>query len=109
MQATLMERTGLRYTPAGIPVVEAQLQHRSDTVEAGLPRRLAFDFAAIAIGETAQQLAGVELGSELGLSGFLAPRSRRSTRLLVHVQAFSRLATPPADKQTIEKIQRPNN
>ena len=98
MQATLIERTGLRYTPAGIPVVEAQLQHRSETIEAGLPRRLAFDFAVIAIGETAQALAGVELGSELGLNGFLAPRSRRSTRLLVHVQTFSRLAGPKTNE-----------
>jgi primosomal replication protein N len=97
MQAILIERSGLRFTPAGIPVVEAQLQHRSETVEAGLPRRLAFDFAAVAIGETAQALADVELGSALGLHGFLAPRSRRSTRLLVHVQTFSRLAGPVAD------------
>ena len=98
MQATLIERTALRYTPAGIPVVEAQLQHRSELVEAGLQRRLAFDFSAIAIGDTARQLAVAELGSELGLTGFIAPRSRRSTRLLVHVLQFSRLAA--SDKNT---------
>jgi primosomal replication protein N len=96
MQAILIERTALRYTPAGIPVVEAQLQHRSELVEAGLQRRLQFDFSAIAIGDTARQLAVAELGSKLGLSGFLAPRSRRSTRLLVHVLEFSRLAEPAA-------------
>ena len=95
MQASLLERTDVRYTPAGIPVVEAQFEHRSETMEAGMQRRLAFDFAAIAIGQTAEALAGVELGSELGLSGFLAPRSRRSTRLLVHVLDFSRQAAPP--------------
>ena len=104
MQATLVERMALRYTPAGIPVVEAQLQHRSELVEAGLQRRLAFDFSAIAIGDTARALALAELGSELGLSGFLAPRSARSTRLLVHVLEFSRLAgpkraVPPVDGQ----------
>ena len=57
-------------------------------------RRLEFPFGAIALGGTAKQLAGESLGSELELRGFLAPRSRRSTRLLVHVQEFSRLAAP---------------
>jgi primosomal replication protein N len=94
MNATLIERTALRFTPAGIPVIEAQLQHLSDTVEAGTSRRLDFPFAVIAIGGTARQLASERLGCELALSGFLAPRSRRSTRLLVHVLEFSRVDAP---------------
>lgn len=94
VQGSLLERTDLRYTPAGIPVVEAQFEHRSETVEAGIPRRLEFPFSAIAIGAMAQRLAQEGLGSELVLSGFLAPRSRRSTRLLVHVLEFSRQAAP---------------
>ena len=94
MNATLIERTALRYTPAGVAVIEAQLQHRSETIEAGVSRKLQFPFAAIALGGTATQLASEDLGSELALSGFLAPRSRRSTRLLVHVLEISRLAAP---------------
>jgi len=95
MQASLLERTDVRYTPAGIPVVEAQFEHRSETVEAGMQRHLEFPFSAIAIGDMAQRLAQEGLGSELLLSGFLAPRSRRSTRLMVHVLDFSRQAGPP--------------
>lgn len=94
MNATLIERTALRYTPAGTAVIEAQMQHQSETIEAGMSRRLEFPFGAIALGGTAKQLASESLGSELELRGFLAPRSRRSTRLLVHVQEFSRLAAP---------------
>jgi len=94
LQGALLERTDLRYTPAGIPVLEAQFEHRSEAVEAGMPRRLEFRFGAIALGALAQSLAQVGLGSELELSGFLAPRSRRSTRLLVHVVDFSRRAAP---------------
>jgi primosomal replication protein N len=93
MSATLIERTNLRYTPAGIPVIEAQLQHRSQAVEAGIDRQLDFPFGAIAIGDTARQLADESLGRHLQLSGFLAPRSRRSPRLLVHVLEFTRCAT----------------
>lgn len=92
LNATLIERTALRYTPAGVAVIEAQLQHQSDAIEAGVSRRLQFPFGAIALGESAKQLANESLGSELSLSGFLAPRSRRSSRLLVHVQQYSRLA-----------------
>jgi len=87
-----MERSALRYTPAGIPVVEAQLQHLSQALEAGIARRLDFALDVIAMGDTAQRLAREELGSELALIGFLATRSRRSTRLRVHVVEFSRLA-----------------
>ncbi|SPE24432.1 Primosomal replication protein n (modular protein) [Burkholderiales bacterium] len=94
LSGTLIERTALRYTPAGIAVIEAQLQHLSQTVEAGMGRRLAFAFGAIALGGIAKELAEVNLGSDLALSGFLAPRSRRSTRLLVHVLEFRRPAAP---------------
>ena len=97
MQGTLIERSAIRFTPAGIPVVEAQLQHLSELVEAGMKRRLDFAFDALAIGDTAKRLAAESLGSELALSGFMAPRSRRSTRLLVHVLEFTRLAARESD------------
>ena len=103
MQARLLERSALRFTPAGIPVVEAQLQHCSEALEAGIARRLDFAFDAIAVGDIAHRLAQEELGSTLVVLGFLATRSRRSTRLQVHVTAFSRPAPSEgavAEKQT---------
>jgi len=66
------------------------MQHRSRTEEAGIDRQLDFSFGAIAIGEAARQLAQENLGEELELEGFVAPRSRRSSRLLVHVRSFRR-------------------
>jgi len=92
MNAILVERSALRFTPAGIPVIELQLEHESEALEAGVRRRLKFPFAAIAIGDTAKGLAGERLGDALALHGFLAPRSRRSVRLLVHVLEYARLA-----------------
>jgi primosomal replication protein N len=94
MSATLVERQALRFTPAGVPVVEATLQHRSRTVEAGIDRLLDFPFGVVAVGDAARQLAEESLGGQLQISGFLAPRSRRSTRLMVHVLEFTRCAAP---------------
>ncbi len=94
MNATLVERSALRFTPAGIPVIELQLEHESEAVEAGVRRLLKFPFDAIAIGDTAKGLAAERLGDALELHGFLAPRSRRSVRLLVHVLEYERLPAP---------------
>jgi primosomal replication protein N len=96
LNASLLERSQLRYTPAGLPVLELQLQHQSSVEEAGVIRSLEFALDAVALGEQARALALVDLGSQLHLSGFLAPRSRRSTRLRIHVQQFSRLPLPEA-------------
>ena len=95
MTATLVERSAIRYTPAGVPVVEAQLQHQSQVEEAGGSRTLDFAFGAIALGPVARRLAAESLGSAVEVTGFVAPRSRRSTRLLVHVQDFSRQQAAP--------------
>lgn len=92
LHGVLVERTALRYTPAGVPVVEAQVQHRSSVVEAGLPRTLEFDVGTIALGDAARQLAAAELGSTWRMDGFLAPRSQRSKRILVHILEMSCLA-----------------
>jgi primosomal replication protein N len=93
MNATLIERGAVRFTPAGLPVLEAQLRHQSTLIEAGMERVLDFSFDAIALGETATRLAAEQLGRGLALDGFLAPRGKRSTRILVHVQEFSRIET----------------
>ncbi len=85
LSGTLVERAALRFTPAGVPVVEAQFRHRSDVIEAGLPRTLEFDVSAIGLGPMAGALEHEPLGAQLDLSGFIAPRSRRSRRLVLHV------------------------
>jgi len=92
----LVERSALRFTPAGIPVVEAQFEHCSELVEGGMLRKLAFTFDAVLIGDLARTLGNEGLGGEMALRGFVAPRSRRSTRLQVHVTEFTRLEVPAA-------------
>jgi primosomal replication protein N len=101
MHATLIERSALRYTPAGIPVLDLQFEHESETTEAGLRRLLRFAFAAIAIGDAAKDLARERLGDALVLDGFLAPRTRRSTRLRLHIVRYAPMGQASASGQPI--------
>jgi primosomal replication protein N len=57
-------------------------------VEAGIGRTLEFTAEAIALGDAARELSRLTLGSGLQIEGFIAPRSRRSTRIRVHVTAW---------------------
>ncbi len=64
-------------------------------MEAGIARRLEFALDAVALGEAARRLDRLALGSELDLVGFIAPRSRRSTRVVAHIVDFTVRAAPP--------------
>ena len=86
--ATIAEREALRYTPAGIPVVSAKLQHNSEQVEANIPRQIEFEIAAIAAGEISGRLNQAELGVLFRFTGFLARKSRNSKSLVFHVSDF---------------------
>ncbi|HEV3020771.1 MAG TPA: primosomal replication protein N [Burkholderiaceae bacterium] len=90
LSGILVERAALRFTPAGVPVVEAQIRHRSDVIEAGVPRTLEFVVSAIGLGPIAGALEHEPLGVQLDLAGFVAPRSRRSRRLVLHLTGLHR-------------------
>lgn len=86
MRAAVLECLPLRYTPAGVPVVEMQLEHVSEVVEAGRPRRVEMTLAALAMGDLARMLAGTPMGTNLRIEGFLAPTRKGSSRLRLHLQ-----------------------
>ena len=75
----------LRYTPAGIPVVEFGILHESEILEAGAKRKVSAEIAAIAFETQARMLAGATLDRRLRVTGFLAAKSRRSKKLVLHV------------------------
>ena len=75
----------LRYTPAGIPVVEFGILHESEILEAGTKRKVGAEIAAIAFETQARMLAGATLDQRLRVTGFLAAKSRRSKKLVLHV------------------------
>jgi len=90
--AAIAERDILRYTPAGIPIVSAKLLHRSEQGEAGIPRLIEFEVAALAAGEISGRFNQAELGGSFQFSGFLARKSRNSKSLVFHIIDFESLA-----------------
>jgi primosomal replication protein N len=88
LHAVLIEREALRYTPGGIAVIDAVLQHASVQIEAGHPRQLAMKIAARFAGDQAEKLAPLALGGRFRLAGFLAPRRKDSWQLRLHVTDF---------------------
>ena len=51
ISAQLLEKTELKYTPAGVAVLEARLHHSGKTYEANAMRQLEFDFQVIAFAD----------------------------------------------------------
>jgi len=77
----------LRYTPAGIPVLEFSVRHASTQAEAGQSRRVELEMPAIAFGTLAQRLAqSGEPNPPIMARGFLAKRSLRSTQVVLHAR-----------------------
>ena len=86
--AIIAERDVIRYTPAGIPVVTAKLQHQSEQAEAGIKRLVEFEITAFAAGEISGRLNRAGLGEMFKFTGFMARRNRNSKSLVFHIVDF---------------------
>ena len=80
-----MELGALRYTPAGLPALEFRIAHESEQDEAGGRRKVQAEIGAIAFDAHARLMAGARLGAQAKFQGFLAAKSKRSKRLVLHV------------------------
>lgn len=87
LTATLVAKSVLRYTPAGLPICEFELEHESEQLEATKPRMVKCTVSALALGVAANQVNVLELGSLKHWSGFIALRSHKSKSLRFHVCA----------------------
>ena len=85
----LTELDNLRYTPAGLERVEMRIRHASVQQEAGMPRQVQCEIAALALGEAAKQVARLQVGQQVTAEGFLARRSIRSSQLVLHIEKIS--------------------
>lgn len=85
LSGRVQSRETLRYTPAGIAVIEWRIAHLSQQDEAGQPRRVECEIDCITVGKLALQLEHVPLGAKLLAHGFLAARSRRRQTPTLHV------------------------
>lgn len=81
----LLERGALRYTPAGIPVLEFVVGHVSQQIEAETSRTVECEMACIAAGTPALLLAEGQQGTSVLVSGFLAARSLKRRTPVLHV------------------------
>ena len=84
----VIEREALRFTPAGIPILALRVRHESTQTEAKMVRQVKFEIDAMAAGETAQAMDALRPGQRVRLHGFIATRSRLSTRIVLHVNRF---------------------
>jgi primosomal replication protein N len=85
---TIVAREALRHTPAGVPILAFTLKHQSMQVEGAVPRQVGFEIEAMAMGDVAQGMNALQVGQRVRLAGFLANRSRLSTRVVLHVNQF---------------------
>ena len=84
LQAQVQERGAVRYTPAGLPALDLGLKHESTLTEAGQRRKVSVEIRAVAIGEIAQQVARLAIGSGSGFAGFI-PSQRNGRGVVFHV------------------------
>jgi primosomal replication protein N len=84
LAAQLVERSALRYTPAGLPVLDVLLRHESQVVQSGQQRIVGLDLRARVIGELVEKFTTLEMGSQHGFGGFLGSQ-RNGRGVLFHV------------------------
>lgn len=87
LQAQVVERGPMRYTPAGLPALDLSLKHESQVTEAGLPRKVSLEMRAVGIGAVAERVAKLAVGDTAGFAGFLGP-SRNGKGVLLHITEF---------------------
>ena len=79
----------LRHTPAGLPLVNVRLTHRSVQVEADIKRQTVFEAGAVAMGEIASAVSKFRTGDRVTVQGFLTAKSRMGaqlgTQLVLHI------------------------
>jgi len=85
ISGVVTELQSLRYTPAGVPVVEFRLAHESERAEAGAMRKVNAEIEAVAFEAQARLLAAGPMGRLLKAEGFLCAKNRRSKKPILHV------------------------
>lgn len=87
LTACIAELDALRYTPAGLPALNLQLEHESELQEAGQARQVKATMKTVAFGATAERLAKQAIGSAWRFEGFLAV-PRNGKHVVFHIQEF---------------------
>ena len=95
LAATLVQRSALRYTPAGLPALDLALKHESTVSEDGQPRRVSMEMRAVAIGAVTQPLAAMAMGQGGSFARFITS-TRNGRGLLFHITSVDAASEAPA-------------
>jgi primosomal replication protein N len=87
MTGLLATMEPLRHTPAGLPLVQFRLAHKSLQVEAGYKRQVECEITCVALGEAALALSRVAAGTQVKVTGFLNRKNRMSAQLVLHANS----------------------
>ena len=88
IEGSLAALDSVRYTPAGIPIVELKITHASEQLEAGKPRQVELEVWAVAAGELTGRLSKTPLGAKIRATGFLAHKGKAKIQLVLHITEF---------------------
>jgi primosomal replication protein N len=86
LTATVEREEALRYTPAGLAVLEIWLRHHSKQNEAGFDRNVNCEIQAVLIGDKARALSGTLAGNLVQFTGFICQRGLKNPRLVLHIE-----------------------
>ncbi len=90
LTAGIAEQRAIRYTPAGLPVIDLILAHSSSMQEAGTLRQVNATVKAVAIGSVAERIQTQPIGSVWRFRGFLAT-PKNGKNVILHIQEFKTL------------------
>ena len=84
LQAQVVERAAVRYTPAGLPAVDVRLAHASQVEHAGQMRQVSCEIHATAVDGVATQLNRIAVGQTVDVVGFLG-KQRNGRGVMLHI------------------------
>ena len=84
----LVDAPQRRCTPAGVPITRFVIEHDSEQMEAGHPRRVQCRLRVVAVGDPlAGRCAALQAGSLVRVSGFLARAGYRAPDMKTELHA----------------------
>ena len=84
LSGTLAQVEVLRHTPAGLPLLQFRLAHKSVQIEAGYKRQVECELNCVALGDMATELSRSTTGTGVSVTGFLNRKNRMSAQLVLH-------------------------
>jgi primosomal replication protein N len=93
--ARIVQRDAMRYTPAGLPVVDLRLAHESERQQLGQTRKISMEMHATALGDLAITLMRTTVGSAGDFEGFLV-KQRNGRGVMLQIESYSPIPDPQA-------------